>query len=422
MNMSPGKLFVLLLLGLAACVSVGVLGYMVLGPSLSAGNQPDTGGAAFTQAALTLEVQLTRIAADAAGTASAIPPTLTPTTTPALPTNTPRPTNTPLVIASSTPVSTPTPLPLVTRTPVTGGGGGSVSTPGIPITPGTTCNSAKFVEDVTIPDDTVVNPSTGFTKTWRLLNTGTCAWTTNYSLVFVDGDQMGAPDKIFLTQQVLPGQTVDLSVNFIAPGVPGDYSSYWKLSDPAGNLFGVGATADRSIWAIIKVKETNSGLVFDFVASACSARWESGSGKLPCPGKGTEPTGFVYPTTAPQLESRNEDEPALITHPEMKKNGYITGTYPPFEVKKNDTFRADIGCLADSKDCNVLFQLNYRTESGTVKKLGEWQEVFDESITSVMIDLSDLAGKRVEFILTVTANGSDKDDNAFWLVPQIKRD
>ncbi len=160
---------------------------------------------------------------------------------------------------------------------------------------------------------------------------------------------MSAPDKVFLTQAVQPGQTVDLSVNFIAPGVPDDYQSYWKLSDPAGNLFGVGSTASDSIWVIIKVKETNSGIVLDFVASACSARWESGSGKLSCPGNGTEPTGFVMTTTSPKLESRNEDEPALITHPEMKKDGYITGTYPPFQVKKNDSFRADIGCLADSE-------------------------------------------------------------------------
>ncbi len=36
MNLSPVKLIVLLLLGLAACVSIGVLGYMVLGPSVEA--------------------------------------------------------------------------------------------------------------------------------------------------------------------------------------------------------------------------------------------------------------------------------------------------------------------------------------------------------------------------------------------------
>jgi hypothetical protein len=422
MNLSPGKLFVLLLLGLAACVSVGVLAYLVIGPSTGLiGEPPDPGAAVFTQAARTLEVQLTSLAASAQGTASAIPPTSTPSQTLELPTLTPRPTNTPLKIASSTPVNTPTPLRLVTRTTAPGGGG-SVLTPGAPITPGTICNAARFVEDVTFPDESKVNPGIGFTKTWRLQNTGFCPWTTSYSLEFVDGDQMGAPEKIPLTDTVEPGETVDLSVNFISPSVPGDYQSYWKLSDPSGNLFGVGASADRSIWVIIEVSETDSGLVFDFVGSACSAKWESGAGNLPCPGKGTEPTGFVYITTTPELETRNEDEPALITHPEMEKDGYITGIYPPFEVKDGDFFRADIGCMADSEDCNVVFQLNYRTQNGSVRELGEWQEEYDDQVTSVLLDLSDLEGKRVEFILTVLANGSDQDDNAFWLLPQIERD
>ena len=421
MNLSPGKLFVLLLLGLAACVSAGVLVYMVLGPSMTSGSVVDPGAAVFTQAAYTLEAQLTGVAAAATGTAAVIPPTPTSTATLVVPTNTPRATNTPLPIASSTPVFTPTRLAVVTRTPSQGGGAGA-GTPDVPITPGAECNMAKFVEDVTIPDNSVINPGAGFTKTWRLQNTGSCTWTTNYSLVFIDGDQMSAPDRIPLTGDVRPGETIDLSVNFIAPTVPGEYESFWKLSDPNGTLFGVGATADRSIWAIIEVKEISSGMVLDFVSAACAATWESGAGKLPCPGKENDAAGFVLTTSAPALESRNEDEPALITHPEMKKDGYITGTYPMFEVKGDDVFRTDIGCLADSDDCNVVFQLSYRTENGNTRELGEWQEESDGEITSVMIDLSELAGKKVQFILSVSANGSASDDNAFWLVPQIERD
>ena len=49
---------------------------------------------------------------------------------------------------------------------------------------------------VTVPDGTVFNPGDTFTKTWRLENTGSCAWTTGTALVFTSGDLMGAPTEV----------------------------------------------------------------------------------------------------------------------------------------------------------------------------------------------------------------------------------
>ena len=46
----------------------------------------------------------------------------------------------------------------------------------------TLCPAATFVADVTIPDGTYINPGASFTKIWRLKNTGTCAWTTQFAL------------------------------------------------------------------------------------------------------------------------------------------------------------------------------------------------------------------------------------------------
>jgi len=419
MNISPAKLIVLLLLGLAACVSIGAFVYLVLGPSLGIGTQPDTGGAVFTQAALTLEVQLTQNSANATEIAGKVTPTFTPTLTPALLTDTPRPTNTPLSIASSTPIFTPTPIATAIRSPTldTGGGSGVIIS-----TPGVDCNRARFVDDVNFPDGTKVNPGESFTKKWLLQNSGTCTWTGGYTFMYIDGDQMSAPNRVPLGAEVKPGDQVEVAVPFIAPTISGAFESYWKLSDASGNLFGVGSEGKNSIWVRIEVKEVDSGMVFDFVSSACAARWETASGRLDCPGEDGDETGFVFATSSPRLEHRNEDEPALITHPEMKDGGFIAGYYPPIQIKKGDVFRADIGCAADSDKCNVLFQLNYRVVGGSIKKLGEWQEVYDGYISSILLDLSDLSGDTVEFILTVDSNGSANDDNAFWLVPQIERD
>ena len=424
MNLSGTKLVVLILLALAAIVSVGVFIYVVFMAPAAGSQVSDPGGAVFTQAAQTLAAQLTQVSADSTGTVAARPPTKTPppmTDTPTLPTQTPRPTNTPISIATNTLVFTPTNLPKTTRTPVStsisGGGGTSGGTPGVACT-----NSAKYIADVSIPDGTQINPGTGFTKTWRVENTGTCIWGTSYKLAFVRGEQMGAPNQVPLPAEVKTGQSVDLSVNFIAPTEPGDYESYWKFNDPAGTQFGVGADGSGSLWVKVDVKDLKSGVVYDFVASACTAEWESNTTFLSCPGAVGDAGGFVYTLVNPTLENRSENEPTLVTHPDDNDDGYIMGTYPAFTPKKGDRFLADVGCLAKSDKCDVTFRLSYVTENGNQKDLGEWREAFDGDITRIDIDLTGIAGKKVEFILYVSANGNAKDDNAFWLVPQILRE
>ena len=93
--------------------------------------------------------------------------------------------------------------------------------------------------DVTIPDDTRMAPDTEFTKTWRLVNAGTCTWTNQYAVVWDSGDKLGINDVVFLSGSVPPGGTVDISVPMKAPSTPGTYQSNWKLRNAAGVLFGL---------------------------------------------------------------------------------------------------------------------------------------------------------------------------------------
>ncbi len=117
-----------------------------------------------------------------------------------------------------------------------------------------TCTrSIGFEEDLTVPDDTVFAPGAAFTKSWRLRNTGTCPWIEGYSLVFVNGDQMGSPETQPLPKVVAPGQTVDISVNLIAPEEVGDYLGRWQLGDANGDLFGVGGFIEETIYTRIVV-------------------------------------------------------------------------------------------------------------------------------------------------------------------------
>jgi hypothetical protein len=121
------------------------------------------------------------------------------------------------------------------------------------------CNQASFVQDVSIPDGTVIEISKAFTKTWRLKNTGSCTWTSGYQLVFVNGDQMSGSGAQSLTSgTVAPNSTVDVSVNLVAPSGAGTYRGYWKIREPGGATFGVSTGA---FW--VEIKAENPSVVVE---------------------------------------------------------------------------------------------------------------------------------------------------------------
>lgn len=129
-------------------------------------------------------------------------------------------------------------------------------TPAITQTPSANCDRALpgIPIDVTIPDDTRLRPGESFTKTWRLQNAGTCTWTSEYSLVWFSGEQLDAQLSVPLSENTAPGASVDLSVEMVAPDTAGTYQSWWKLSNPAGNLFGIGPNYDAAFWVRIVVE------------------------------------------------------------------------------------------------------------------------------------------------------------------------
>ena len=110
------------------------------------------------------------------------------------------------------------------------------------------CDSAEFIADVTVPDNAVLQPGTPFAKIWRLQNNGTCTWTTSYALVFVAGEQMGAPGAVSLPSSVAPGQTIDVTVDMVAPSSSGHHRGDWALRNASGFVFGITTNANRPFW------------------------------------------------------------------------------------------------------------------------------------------------------------------------------
>jgi hypothetical protein len=327
----------------------------------------------------------------AKATATSLPPTLTPV-----------PSLTPVILPSAT--ATPRP-PTAT------------ATSSIP------CLYASFVTDVTIPDGTTLAPGAAFTKTWRLLNKGTCTWTTSFTMVFSTGNAMSGAASTDFPQQVKPGQTVDLSIKLIAPTTTGSYSGYYQLKDASGVTFGLGIDGKNTFYVKINVA-VPSLTDLHLATQTCSAVWKSQAGTVACPtGSYDFTNGSVTTVAKPKLEGGyTDDETAIVMVPNNGQGGYIIGRFPATVIKSGDHFITLLGLMDGYTKGSVIFLLNYSVDGGADQNLGTWSKSYTSSFIHVDIDLSSLAGKNVQFVLKVLeSTNSSTDDVAFWLNPYIKR-
>jgi len=312
--------------------------------------------------------------------------------------------------------STPTPLPTQTPSPV------PTDTP-IPSPTNTAapCDQAQFVQDVTLPPGSIIPAGARFTKTWRLMNVGACEWTPSYALVFAGGEMMGSVSAFYLPGTVPPGGTVDVSATLNAPPFPGSYLGNWLLRNASGELFGVGGgEAPLQVQINAVQSSTAQGYEYDFAADYCAAEWSSQVSALNCPGIVRDPAGSVTLVNNPDFENRRLRGYGLWSRPNQRVDGLIRGYYPYFFIDPNDHFLAELGCLRSSLNCDLIFQLEYQTVGGLTASLGRWRERNDGLTTSVDIDLSNLAGQRVRFILTTYNDGDPAEADAIWMSPRIQ--
>jgi uncharacterized protein YkwD len=151
---------------------------------------------------------------------------------------------------TSAPALTDTPGTPPTATPTLG-------TP-IPTNPPDCTNSALFVTDVTIPDNTNMVGGTTFTKTWRIANNGTCVWGPAYSLTYYSDERLGAPSFIPLSL-TYPGQALDITVDLTAPNTIGTHRGNFVIKNPAGLIMKI--ADDSRLWVIINVTTVSAATV-----------------------------------------------------------------------------------------------------------------------------------------------------------------
>ena len=93
------------------------------------------------------------------------------------------------------------------------------------------------IQDVTIPDNTVVAPGALLNKQWLVQNSGSCNWDSRYRLRLTSDDPLGASPEQALFPARAGTETV-IRIGFIAPLVEGEYKSVWQAFDPNGIPFG----------------------------------------------------------------------------------------------------------------------------------------------------------------------------------------
>ena len=121
-------------------------------------------------------------------------------------------------------LSTPTLSLTVTPTPVT-----------LP-TPSCT-NNLTFLEDLSIPDGTVVFSGETLDKRWQVNNSGTCNWDDRYRLKRIAGPDLGLPPE----QSLFPARSdseAAIRLVFTAPEETGSQRSAWQAFSPEGESFG----------------------------------------------------------------------------------------------------------------------------------------------------------------------------------------
>lgn len=103
-------------------------------------------------------------------------------------------------------------------------------------------DGSAFIRDVSYPDGSLVATGERFTKTWELQNVGETVWEDRYlqcedeqsgqyhyrGQPLYIGEGLAPLSHRIAIPHTLPGEQVQLSVDFIAPATPATVVSYWK--------------------------------------------------------------------------------------------------------------------------------------------------------------------------------------------------
>jgi len=165
----------------------------------------------------------------------------------------PTPSKTPTLEVTLIPEASNTPLVTLTDTP---GGPTNTRAPTNTQRSGesTACDNALFIDNVSMPDFSTVQPGKTFKMTWRFKNLGPCTWTEDYRIIFSYVSDTGKngifdpPSPTHFPDTTLPGELADISIMITAPTEEDGYQVVFRLQNDKGYNFG------PEFWVIFSVE------------------------------------------------------------------------------------------------------------------------------------------------------------------------
>lgn len=267
--------------------------------------------------------------------------TSTPTNTPTS-SETSRPTPTQAPAATNTLVLTP----LLTNTSLAETSAvlpTATSTPVLPqpTNPPDCTNSASFVTDVTIPDNSNVLGDTIFTKTWRVRNTGTCVWGSGYTLTHYSDEQMNAPAAVPLDVKQ-PGAELDISVDLRAPNSVGTHRGNFVIKNPAGLIMQI--DNDSRLWVIINVTNTvTPTITMTSTSTSAATTGTVTSTSTPSAAEGDD-SAFAAVTCPFSTDPAKETETNNVINAYREQNGLSAYTLNPQLERAAQAHANDMAC------------------------------------------------------------------------------
>lgn len=145
-------------------------------------------------------------------------------------------------------------------------------------------------------------------KTWLLENNGSCEWSKNYLIAFINGDDMSGADTEIDTV-VSSGEQVKISVDMIAPETEGTYTGFWKMMNEEGEAFGT------SVYVQIVVSDDASTITPTSTATAYTSTPTSTtvSSATPTSAASSTPNPISTPTPTTEIVFTNTPIPPSPT-------------------------------------------------------------------------------------------------------------
>jgi hypothetical protein len=99
------------------------------------------------------------------------------------------------------------------------------------------CDFDYAIVEQNPPDADFFVADSDYSREIRLLNTGTCAWERNTSLVFIEGEDFNA-ERVFVGERVNPGDETVLTFEGVTPATGGPRTGTWELRTPGQIVIG----------------------------------------------------------------------------------------------------------------------------------------------------------------------------------------